>query len=921
LFLSLIAILVGVLSVIFYIELVQGLPSMETLPALLNPPNGLLLQPTRIYDRSGTHVLLTLQNPAVANRTFLSVNHEEVNFLPAPLISATLAVADPTFWTQPGYSSEGLLSGKHATLAQTLVSDFLLPDEPQGLRRALRERLLAAQVTARYGRQQVLVWFLNSTNYGRLIYGADAAARVYLGKPASQLTLAESALLAAVMQSPALNPFDAPKVAEERAAEVLQAMQASGWITPDQADRARKETFKFQSQVSPAPNPAPAFLQVALQQLGREFSLNRLERGGYRVITSLDLDLQQQAACTLQTQIERLAGNPTQATTPDADSCPAARLLPTSFSEETAGRPQAVDGNLVILDHQSGQVLALVGSASSGSNPAQYSGHPPGSLLTPFIYLTGFTRGMSPATLLWDIPTGSLESLNLDGKFHGPLRLRTALINDDIAPALSVLNQTGDENVWHMARQLGLESASLPGGTTAQALLGEGDVTLLEVSRAYGTFANQGILTGRETHVPSSSTPAPTEAITYLRLEDVAGKTWLDTRDAVARPVISPQLAFLVTNILSDEPARWPVMGHPNPLEIGRPLAAKLGRTATGKDAWAIASTPFLTTGIWLGSSAQVTTQDAAAVLHAIAQYANRNLPPDGWPTPLGISTISVCDPSGMLPTSDCPAVVSEVFLAGNEPTQTDTLYRKMQINRETGLLATVFTPPELIEDRVYLIVPPEAQEWARQAGLQTPPETFDVIQANSSSSPYTHITFPTMFAYVRGIIPVQGSAGGDQFERFRLQIGQGLNPQRWLQVGQDGVSPVIDGELGAWDTQGLNGLYAIQLLVIDQGQRVQTDVIQVTVDNQPPTVKIISPAPEEQIDGSTRDILLQAEVTDDLAIKSAEFIVDGQRINTLTQSPYTLTWPGRSGDHTLLVRATDQAGNTDQAEVTFHIH
>jgi hypothetical protein len=139
--------------------------------------------------------------------------------------------------------------------------------------------------------------------------------------------------------------------------------------------------------------------------------------------------------------------------------------------------------------------------------------------------------------------------------------------------------------------------------------------------------------------------------------------------------------------------------------------------------------------------------------------------------------------------------------------------------------------------------------------------------------------------------------------------------------VGQDGVSPVIDGELGAWDTQGLNGLYAIQLLVIDQGQRVQTDVIQVTVDNQPPTVKIISPAPEEQIDGSTRDILLQAEVTDDLAIKSAEFIVDGQRINTLTQSPYTLTWPGRSGDHTLLVRATDQAGNTDQAEVTFHIH
>jgi membrane carboxypeptidase/penicillin-binding protein PbpC len=382
-------------------------------------------------------------------------------------------------------------------------------------------------------------------------------------------------------------------------------------------------------------------------------------------------------------------------------------------------------------------------------------------------------------------------------------------------------------------------------------------------------------------------------------------------------------LAYLITHILSDEPARWQTLGHPNPLEIGRPFAARLGRSLSGQDTWAIGSTPFLTFGVWLGrqedtSQAQVPTLAAAALLHAIAQYASQSLPADGWVMPPGITMLPVCDPSGMLPTSECPTIVNEIFLAGNEPAQFDTLYRKVQINRETGLLATVFTPPELVEERVYLSLPPEAMEWARQSGLSLPPETFDVILTGVEPSAEVRITSPALFSYVRDRVQISGSAGGDGFELYRLQVGQGLNPQRWLQVGQDVRSPVDGGVLGVWDTRGLSGLFAIQLIVIREDQRVQTDVIQVTVDNQPPEVTILSPLEGQEL--SSAEIVLQAEIVDDLALKSAEFFIDDRLVSALAQPPFALTWSGRPGEHSLRVRAIDQAGNTSEAEILFRI-
>ncbi len=184
---ALAAVLVGVV----YSSITEDLPSLAALPDLLDPPDGILRQPTRLYDRTGEHVLLTLENPGADGSQYLTLDSGEPNFLPASLISATIATQDPYFWKHAGYSLDGIRQNAHPTLAQQLVSNLLLWDETPGLRRALRERLLAAQITSHFGRQQILTWYLNSVNYGRLAFGADAAARVYFGKPASRAHLAE----------------------------------------------------------------------------------------------------------------------------------------------------------------------------------------------------------------------------------------------------------------------------------------------------------------------------------------------------------------------------------------------------------------------------------------------------------------------------------------------------------------------------------------------------------------------------------------------------------------------------------------------------------------------------------------------------------------------------------------------------------
>ena len=203
-------------AALVYASLTRGLPSLEKMTVLLDPQDGQLLQPTRLYDRTGQHLIAAL-SPTGSPRTYIAYDR-----FPQALVDATLALTQPDFWTSPGYLLKGWQDPRsHPTLAQRLVFDFLLWDQPASSLRAIHERILAAQVTAEYGSRQVLEWYLNSADYGHLAYGAEAAAQLYFGKSVTQLDLSEAALLAAVSQAPALNPIDSPSAAEQRRVQTL----------------------------------------------------------------------------------------------------------------------------------------------------------------------------------------------------------------------------------------------------------------------------------------------------------------------------------------------------------------------------------------------------------------------------------------------------------------------------------------------------------------------------------------------------------------------------------------------------------------------------------------------------------------------------------------------------------------------------
>lgn len=910
---------------IYFALLSRDLPAIETLPLLLQPPDGLLLQPTRFYDRDGQHILVELENPAIKERSYVSLGDKET--LPQELIATTIAILDPNFWNHSGFNIPDRQSAAPKTLAQRLAQDLLLWNEQPGLRRDMRETVLAAQMTHKFGREQVLEWYLNSAYYGNMVYGAASAAEVYFGKTVDEINLTEAAILASVAKSPTINPFDAPDVVIQRAEDIIESLHAQGMISADEQRSANTFEPTFQKPIQSEKNIAPAFTNLVWEQLSPLIPFQRLERGGFVITTTLDYDLQQQSICTTDIYLSQLSGIESSVV-----DCEAYRLLPAqAFSNNASSENLAA--NTIILDQLNGQILALVGETTPGLDPAHLPGHAPGSLLTPFVYLTAFTRGFNPASMLWDIPTLFNEEINELAnpatEFKGPIRLRQALANDYLVPALTTMIQIGAENVWRTIDQFNVTLSSpentnsqIPECSSCQLLFSGGEVTLLEMVQAFGILGNQGIFAG---FVNSHGESLELDSKTILRVSDTQGKEWLTDQNPEVQPIISAQLSYLMNHILSDESARWESLGHPNPLEIGRPVAVKLGQTSSGDDVWTIGYTPQLTVGVWLGKTdsfegENLSPRIAAALWHAITKYASLDQPADVWRAPLGIITMVVCDPSGMLPSADCPTVVSDVFLSGHEPTQVDTLYRKYQINRETGRLATVFTPPELIEEHIFLMVPPEASQWAGQVGLETPPETYDVIYA-PNPSPEAQISSPIIFDNLKGEIEIEGSAFGDDFVSYRVQVGQGLNPQNWLAISEDITTPIISGTLTSWDTTSLNGLYAIQLIVVRDEQKVDTTTIQATIDNTPPEVTIAYPEQNQSFEYQPANpITFQIQVSDNVGLNTVEYYLNEKLIEIQTQPPFAFPWEQSLGEHTLTIEVEDLAGNVSTKSINFHV-
>ncbi len=775
------ALLLG--SGVGWFSIAHDLPSIEFLPLLLDPESGQLFQPTRIYDRHG--YLLQQLSPLPGPRRYISLQE-----LPSILTPAVLLTQDPAFWQHPGFDLRGIGNPEsHPTLAQRLVADLLLYDEPPTLRRALRERLLAFQITAHFGRERVLEWYLNSADFGQNLIGIDAAAEFYLGQRPSELSPAAAVLLASLLQNPQVNPHTLPAETRQRALALLQLMLDQGVLDAQQAQSIEQELHTLSFTPAELPPQNSAFLRLVFEQAQTSLPFDRLRKGGWRLYTTLDRNLQLQAECLMQRFAERLAAQP------EPISCPQAPPLPTLPPDAYVGLPAL---SLVILDVPSGEVLTAVGETLQGKESPFWTSHAPGSILDPFVYLTAFTRGWSPASLIWDLPPQDESG----EEYLGPMRMRRAMANALPRPTQWLRQELGEAAIQHTFSLLNLS---------------ESNVTLLQVATAYATLARSGIYRPPQT---------------LLRLEREDHALWLPPLDR-EKALIDPAVTYLVNHVLSDPVARRDTWGEAGNLEIGRPLAVATGHTPDKKQAWLVVYTPRRLIALWLESISgeQVAPQWLGGLARALLEASLHSLPAEDWSPPPGVVQIEVCDPSGLLPSPICPQRVMEVFLSGNEPQEMDHLYRRYRINRETGLLATVFTPPQLIEERVYLEVPPQARSWAEAHGWKQPPTAYDPVRLPPPLR-WARILQPSPFERVSGIVIVRGTAGGEHFRSYRLLAGKGLDPQEWQTIAS-AQTPRIEDVLGEWNTQGLEGAYILQLQVLHQDGTMDIVSIPVTVSGE----------------------------------------------------------------------------------------
>ncbi len=932
-------------AAVLFLGLSSEVPDVGDIEAYFAGDIGPRYRPTVLLDRTGTIVVAELTHPLASDQRWLDWGQTQSGTAPSRFVEATLAAQDPEFWSHNGYRWEQLLAaltarvfgGRQggATITEQLVQQTLLfTGSAPDARLILQRAHLAAQLTRRYSRGELLTWYLNSAHYGNLAFGADAAALVYFGKHANELNLAESALLAGLPSDPRANPIDDPAAARRLQRTVLESMLAAGYITETEAERAREQPLNVQAASVRAGLARSDFLQYALGQLNAILGEGADSRGGLRVVTSIDPDLQLQVECTTETHVQRLLGGDPGAIVAAADgsACVAATLLPPMRPGDAGVDHNLSGAAVVILDPTNGEILALADVESQGPDTLSAElPRPAGSMFDPFIYLTAFAGGFTPGTMVLDVPVDELssdassaEASSTAAEYQGPVRMRIAFVNGYRAAAIRTLELIGLENVLRTSQRMGVRPAESQFMQQDQPLQDPAVASLNDLAFSFAVMANGGRMVGWEGAPPEQEAPPrELEPTAVLQVEDASGRV-LFSYEPSARVVLSPQLAFLMNDILSDEPARWSTFGQANPLEVGRPAAALAGLTEPPTDSWTVGYTPSRLVAIWLGNRDDepmrlIGRQNGAApIWHALLRYATRERPAEAWTMPPGVGTLDVCDPSGLLPTAYCPQVVQELFIQGTEPTTFDDLYQPFRINRETGKLATLFTPIDLVEERVYLIPPAEAAGWAQAAGIEHPPVEYDLLYPDRDVHPEVQLLTPEPFDLLRGDVLVRGTASEPQMDYYRLQYGQGLNPSRWVQIGSDSERPVRSGTLGRWDTSGLNGLYILQLLVVLSDGRIETSAVPVTVDNEAPEAEIISPLDGDRLSlEASGELLLEALARDIFGVARVEFYVDGRRVAVADQFPYVAAWrPSRPGSYQLEARVFDTAGNLTISDV-----
>ena len=607
---------------------------------------------TKILDRNGQ---LLYEIYADQNRTPITLSD-----LPDYVKQATIAIEDQNFYRHHGFDFGGMVRAAlnivfkqnlqgGSTITQQLVKTTLLTPE-RTIKRKLREAILTFATEVRYPKDQILEMYLNHVPYGGTAYGIEQAAQLYFDKSAGELSLPEAALLAGLPQAPTrYSPFGAnPETSLNRQRQVLGRMLQDNYISQNQYDQAVATVLTLAPQTQNI--KAPHFSLFIKEQLVDKYGENLVERGGLRVTTSLDLNIQEFAEAAVATETADLA---------KANVSNAASL---------------------VTKPRTGEILAMVGSKDYFSSEIDGNVNvttrlrQPGSSIKPINYAVGLIHGYTPATMFLDVPTCFAVAgqplycpRNYDGAFHGPVQMRFALANSYNVPAVKMLAANGLESMVATASAMGITTFQDPSRYGLSLTLGGGEVRMVDMAVAFGVFANQGL------KVPL--TP-------ILKVENYKGEVLEQVNFEEQLPagerVLPAEVTYLISHILLDNGARSAAFGSSSQLTIpGHAVSVKTGTTDDLRDNWTIGFTPSFLVTSWVGNNDNTPmspylvsgVSGAAPIWHEIMQKILADQP-DEWPKkPDNVIGMEVCSLSGYRPNPEHPCETRfEYFIKGHEP-------------------------------------------------------------------------------------------------------------------------------------------------------------------------------------------------------------------------------------------------------------
>jgi 1A family penicillin-binding protein len=556
---------------------------ISDLPKLSNLSVSYISKTTKIMDRNGK---LLFEIYANQNRTIVSLDQ-----IPKNLINATVAIEDKDFFKHKGFDMRGIARAIYvdltkkdfqggSTITQQLIKSALLTPELTITRKA-KELTLAFWAEQQYTKDQILELYFNYIPYGGTAWGVEAASQIYFGKKVEDLSLAQSAYLAGLPQAPsAYSPFAGDgTLGKVRQKDVLDAMVSEKYITRDQAAKAFKEKLVFKSPQVPI--KAPHFVMYVKDLLVKKYGLLEVERGGLQVTTSLDVDTQNLAEGVVSEEVNN------------------------------SGYLGIGNGAALVTNPQNGDVLAMVGSRDyfdlekDGNVNITTSLRQPGSTIKVVTYSLALSKGLTEATLLEDSPltitsqgAEPYRPVNYDGKFHGRVPLRLAFANSYNIPAVRLAQRFGVGQIVDFGRKMGITNWKDPSKYGVSITLGGAEVTMLDLATVYGTVANEGERVNLEP---------------ILKITNSEGKV-LEEKKVEGEKVIDPGVAFIVSDILSDNRARSLSFGPNSPLVIpNHKVSVKTGTTDNKRDNWTVGYTPNLLVAAWVGNNDNTPLSQALA--------------------------------------------------------------------------------------------------------------------------------------------------------------------------------------------------------------------------------------------------------------------------------------------------------------------